>query len=383
MDWKTFGVIEGQKAHRFTFETKDTVVSISDYGATLVDWIDKTVQRNLVLGYESVEAYHSQGGHVGATVGPVANRIAGAAYDWNGTVKRLEANQGPNSLHSGKANIGHVLWHTIALEGNLVDETISEDTAWTALQDSLVRYGDEQWKLEHGHLMNAWNSPHRPEDTRMPKGVWGIISRSETSGFPSDVYVYMALYMEGTTVDLVYYYISMYDTFVNLTNHSYFNLLGTGDVRSHTVQIPSSQYMPYGEHQIVQLDGASVEGTPFDFRESQVLGTMLDRWESELAPYKGYDHDYVVEEKGLALLGTFSVPDLALDFYSDSPHMQLYTGNWLDAEGRHGESYHQWSGMCIEPQFVPNDINMEGYGESRVAACEWYSRTIRYVVRHI
>lgn len=38
-------------------------------------------------------------GHFGAVVGRVANRIAGAKFTLNGTVYKLEANEGKNMLH--------------------------------------------------------------------------------------------------------------------------------------------------------------------------------------------------------------------------------------------------------------------------------------------
>ena len=71
--------------------------------------------------------------------------------------------------------------------------------------------------------------------------------------------------------------------------------------------------------------------------------------------------------------------DMALTMYTDAPHVQVYTGNWLDETGR-DRHYGTHSGIAIEPQFVPNDINMNG--ESKTKADTVYERTIVYSFYH-
>ena len=114
MKVESFGRLQtGQEAHVYTIENDALRVQISNYGATIVSVYDKVLQRHLALGYDSVEEYETKHGQLGATVGRVANRIANATYRWNGTVHQLEANNGPNLLHSGKGNIGHRLWDVV------------------------------------------------------------------------------------------------------------------------------------------------------------------------------------------------------------------------------------------------------------------------------
>lgn len=49
-----------------------------------------------------------------------------------------------------------------------------------------------------------------------------------------------------------------------------------------------------------------------------------------------------------------------MNVYTDSPCIQLYTGNGLEnLQGKHGMTYNKHAGVCLEPQFEPNSINSE------------------------
>ena len=55
--------------------------------------------------------------YMGAIVGRVANRIAGAQFELDGETYKLAANNGPNCLHGGKVGYDKVLWAAERLEG--------------------------------------------------------------------------------------------------------------------------------------------------------------------------------------------------------------------------------------------------------------------------
>ena len=336
MKVESFGQLQaGQEAHVYTIENDVLQVQISNYGATIVAVYDKVLQRYLALGYDSVQEYETKHGQLGATVGRVANRIANAAYTWNGTVHQLTANNGPNLLHSGKGNIGHRLW-------DVVEENCS---------DTVV------------HLSHSITS--------------------EEDGFPGDLYVEAVFKLVEQTLVVTYAYTTSEDSFVNLTNHVYFNLHGEGDLSNHVLELGAQQYMPFGDHQIPRLEPVSVDGTPFDFRKGMDLQKALEHYAEDLSQYKGYDHDFVtapIEESSTAdSVVPFAVlqgKDVTAVFYTDAPHFQVYTGNWLNEDGRD----RHYGGIAIEPQFVPNDINTNG--ESKTKADTVYERTIAYSFYH-
>ena len=86
---------------------------VTNYGATLVRLIvpDRNGRMtDVVLGHDDVNGYESGEGYLGATVGRFANRIGGACFTLNGKTYELTANDGPNTLHSGRDFYSKRLW---------------------------------------------------------------------------------------------------------------------------------------------------------------------------------------------------------------------------------------------------------------------------------
>ena len=96
--------------------------SFTDLGGT---WVTMNVPDrdgklvDVVLGYDSVEAYLENPPHFGAPIGRNANRIAGAKFTLNGKEYRLAANDGTNNLHSAPDLYHDRLWEAETEEGAL------------------------------------------------------------------------------------------------------------------------------------------------------------------------------------------------------------------------------------------------------------------------
>ena len=55
------------------------------------------------------------------------------------------------------------------------------------------------------------------------------------------------------------------------------------------------------------------------------------------------------------------VTGITMDGYTDMPCIQFYSGGQLNGcNGKNGK-YAQWAGFCLEPQYCPNAINMQGF----------------------
>ena len=93
----------GTPVHRYTLNGPEICVRIMDYGATVlgidVPDIPGNV-RDVVLGFDKLEDYFDNPACFGATIGPVANRTAGATITIDGTDWHMPANEGANNLHS-------------------------------------------------------------------------------------------------------------------------------------------------------------------------------------------------------------------------------------------------------------------------------------------
>ena len=84
-----FGTVPcGTPVHRYTLNGPEICVRIMDYGATVlgidVPDIPGNV-RDVVLGFDKLEDYFDNPACFGATIGPVANRTAGATITIDGT----------------------------------------------------------------------------------------------------------------------------------------------------------------------------------------------------------------------------------------------------------------------------------------------------------
>ncbi len=87
-------------------------------------------------------------------------------------------------------------------------------------------------------------------------------------------------------------------TVVNLTNHSYFNLSADNKpILNEELMLPADKYTPVDAGLIPTGVLAPVEGTPFDFRKSTVIGARINDNNEQLKIAGGYDHNWVLARK--------------------------------------------------------------------------------------
>ena len=147
------------------------------------------------------------------------------------------------------------------------------------------------------------------------------------------------------------------DTLLNLTNHSYFNLNGSGDILSHRLQLSSERFC---ENNAVCLPTGRllwVEGTAFDFRKEKEIGADIGAEEEQLKLAGGYDHNFVLAGKKAAVVcGDQTGIELTVE--TDLPGIQLYTANMLSERiGKGGRKIGRREAFCLETQLYPNAMN--------------------------
>lgn len=319
----TFGAVkDGRKAKAYTL-TNDAGMSaqFSDYGATLVRLLVPDKEgglRDVVLGYSDAAGYEAGTESIGATVGRNANRIAGASFELNGVTYKLTANQFGNNLHSGNDF-----------------------------------YNKRFWKVEEAADDHITFLLHSPDGDQ---GYPGTLDMKLTCALT-----------EENEVRFTYDAVPDQDTIINMTNHSYFNLNGhdSGDILSHRVTVDADAFTMADEQSIPTGEIVDVTDTPMDFRKGRVIGEDIDAPYEALRLGKGYDHNWVLKNKGKFAKVAEAAGDasgIVMEVYTDLPGIQIYTGNFLNQEpGKDGAVYPHRAAVCFETQYFPDAIHHDNF----------------------
>jgi aldose 1-epimerase len=294
---------------------------------------------DVVLGYDSLAPYLQHSPYFGALIGRYGNRIARGHFTLNGASYTLATNNGPNALHGGTRGFDKILW------------TVARAQVTPAGPQLTLRY-------------------------RSPNGE---------EGYPGTLEV-TAVYALTEDNELRLDYTARTDkpTVVNLTQHSYFNLRGHGDVLGHVLEIPADRFTPVDSTLIPTGELRPVAGTPFDFRRPTPIGAHIHDADEQLRFGKGYDHNWVIDAAARKLRRVARVyePETGrqMDVLSTEPGLQFYSGNFLDGTftGKGGSVYGARNGLCLEPQHFPDSPNHPTFPSTVLRPGETYRNTIMY-----
>lgn len=321
MEKKLFGKTSaGDEVYKYEIQNVNGMKAVlTDFGATVVDlWVkDKAGElRDVSLGYDDVLLYEKETTYFGATVGRYANRIADARFVIDGVEYCLDANNHENLLHSGKHSMAKKVWQV----------------------------------KEYTH----------------EKIVFTYTSKDMEHGFPGTAVCDVTYELtEQNELVISYHAVSDKTTTFNMTNHTYFNLNGhdAGSIEAHELWLKASGYTPLKDSKAIPTgEIASVEGTPFDFREPKAIGRDIEQAHEQLKFGCGYDHNFAIDKEsdGLEKIAeAYSAESgIRMAVWTDCVGVQLYTGNFLNGdEGKGGCSYVKHGGFCLETQYFPNAIN--------------------------
>jgi hypothetical protein len=148
-----------------------------------------------------------------------------------------------------------------------------------------------------------------------------MISPDMAEGFPGeiDLYVVYTLY-EDNQLDIEFKATSTKDTYLNITNHTYFNLLGKNNqVLSHQLQIPATSYLKRHDNfdfiDVVPLNDA------FDFTKDRTLGEAI-----KANMDQGFDDTLFIDSKKDLVLTEPTSP-YQIKFKTTYPAVVIYTHN--------------------------------------------------------
>lgn len=313
--------------------TSDTgcQVEVLDYGVTIRSILTPDSGGKMVdvaLGYDTLEKYMTQGGSLGATVGRFANRIAKGQFALNGKDYRLACNNGPNHLHGGDVGFERRKW----------------DCRETGQGLRFSRYS--------------------------PDGE---------DGYPGGLRVQVdVVWVDGSGLELRYEATAEQDTILNLTNHTYFNLSGQGDILNHRVQINAETFLENDADCLPTGRILPVADTVMDFRWERAIGEGVDSSEPWTKLAGGYDNNFILSGQPAASVWS---PDsgISMTVTTDQPGMQLYSANFLtDRPGKNGARYGLRSGLCLETQHFPDCIHHPEWPSCVLRAGETFRTFTRF-----
>jgi aldose 1-epimerase len=272
---------------------------------------------NVVLGFDNLGQYLGPHPYFGALIGRFGNRIAKGKFTLEGKTYSLAINNGPNSLHGGLKGFDKVVWQAAPGE--------SKEGATL--------------KLEYTSADGEENYPGKLKVTV----TYTFTDKNE-----------LRIDYEAATDKA---------TPVNLTNHSYFNLAGGGDVLGHELMLAAKEFTPTDDTLIPTGEIKSVKGTPFDFTSPKPIGKDIDKLFSQ--PHAGYDHNFVLDTEGKVSLAARVVEPKSgrvMEVLTDQPGVQLYTANYLgETRCSGGKMFGKFGAFCLETQHFPDSVNRPNF----------------------
>jgi aldose 1-epimerase len=293
---------------------------------------------DIVLGYDNLGDYLKRGNYFGALIGRYANRIAFGKFKLDGHEYAVPPLYGPHSLHGGLRGFDKV--------------------AWTAT----VRAAGPEPVLELRYL-----------------------SRAGEEGFPGNLQVTATYTLQAdNTLRLEFSAVTDAPTICSLTNHSYFNLAGRGDVLGHVLQVEATRFTPIGADGVQTGEIRAVSGTPFDFTRPTAIGARINADDGQLKLTQGYDQNFVItrSESG-ALVRAATVSDPAsgrtMELWTTAPGLQFYSANFMSGlTGKGGWKYQPRQALCLEPQEFPDAPNHANFPSPVLRPGQTYHHAILY-----
>ncbi|MCI2947880.1 galactose mutarotase [Staphylococcus caledonicus] len=313
-------------------DNNDTNIVFTNYGARIVSW--KYHDNNIILGnkVEADEFYPSNPYHFGATIGRYAGRIGNATFKLNGHDYKLEANDTPHQLHRGSHG----------LDNRLFDYDI---------QDNITNI----------------------------KLTFTIQLKSEEDGYPGDMTIKVIhTYDVEHRWTVEYKAQSTADTVFNPTNHVYFNLNRDNNViDNHKITSTKLNMYPIDETHLVANTQpidllAILNSDSVCFKD--IFNSENEQLKQQIEPFNGLDHPFDIGNQEL----TMENNEFALHLETTMPNVVIFTFNDTTEWQSDFNIYKAHSGVTLETQCLPNDINIYNNEAQSILKAdeEFYSKTI-------
>ena len=329
--------IDGKAVDLYTLSNDKVTVQVTNYGGFVVSMLapDRNGNyTNIVTHYNNIREYQNFNlGMVGPALGRFANRIANAKFTLDGKEYNLTKNAREHILHGGNKGFDHVVW-----------DVVSSDSKKLVLKCVL------------------------------PDGA---------DGFPGNLTTTLTYSLtDDNGLSIAYEATTDKPTVVNLSNHSYFNLNGTGvgDIMNHTLYVEADKITETTQDGIPTGKFLDVAGTAYDFKSGCRIGDRQMQFKDGFFPFgqkieipegkvMQYDNNFCVThkaKKGVEKVASLYSPESGrvLEVWNDHPGLQVYTG--------------ARSAIALESQMYPDSPNHKEFPSTVLRPKQKYTHTCIY-----
>lgn len=302
---QSFGRIEGTDIYRYSISNGTISASILSYGARLQSLM--IGDRQVVIGFDDIHSYMIDSKHFGGVIGRLCNRTRGGLLQIRNQTYQLENNSNGHHLHGGSSCFDARIWDLVALDDSSITLAL--------------------------HCPNG------------------------EANYPGSLRVEVTYSLQENAMVFSYAVSSDMATKVNITNHSYFNLNGEGDVLGHMMLVNSDEIAVRDKDFIfTSLREPYKESSPHLLSNARKSACFLLQEEAACT----------VESNGLRMKVSTSLPAL-LFFCADSSDVQANAAP---------KKYSRRYGFCPETLFLPNEVPILEMGQSLQ---EWTRYEFSYV----
>ena len=329
--------IDGKAVDLYTLSNDKVTVQVTNYGGFVVSMLapDRNGNyTNIVTHYNNIREYQNFNlGMVGPALGRFANRIANAKFTLDGKEYNLTKNAREHILHGGNKGFDHVVW-----------DVVSSDSKKLVLKCVL------------------------------PDGA---------DGFPGNLTTTLTYSLtDDNGLSIAYEATTDKPTVVNLSNHSYFNLNGTGvgDIMNHTLYVEADKITETTQDGIPTGKFLDVAGTAYDFKSGCRIGDRQMQFKGGFFPFgqrieipegkvMQYDNNFCVThkaKKSVEKVASLYSPESGrvLEVWNDHPGLQVYTG--------------ARSAIALESQMYPDSPNHKEFPSTVLRPKQKYTHTCIY-----
>lgn len=329
-----FGVtINNEVVLMYTVEGLNLKVEFLNYGCTIKSLYtsDKLgLMENIVLGFDTFSQYENEKpSYFGCVVGRIAGRTKNGILEVNGDLYQLTQNNGKQNLHGGIKGLHNRVW-----------ESSSE--------------------IKDGKAVITFKtkSPHLEE------------------GFPGNVEFTVKYIVSDDSITIEYLGIPDRETYLNLTNHVYFNLSGNRkrDILNQEFNFNALGYYAVDKDilpvKLIKEDEIFKNGKNF------TLAKALESGHEQISIVgNGYDHPFVLSKnEKIDGFAEDTVSGRRVEFVTDQPVVVLYSGNFVDTVSDYGK----YTGFCLETQDYADIKNIEPEKMKIYSATKVYSQKTTY-----